>query len=89
MKLLAAILQKRNQDVYCAYKMVHEVIENLQTLHATMDTTFNLWYDEALALAARIGVGESVPRKTLLQRNCSNVPSSNPKQHYKRAIAIP
>ena len=35
-KLLAAMLQKCNQDVYCAYKMVHEVIENLQTLRATM-----------------------------------------------------
>ncbi len=54
-----------------------------------MDTTFNFWYDETLALAARIGVDENVPRKTFLQRNRSNVPSANPKEHYKRAIAIP
>ncbi len=84
-RLLAARLQKRDQNIYSAYTMVHEVIENLERLRTTMDTNFNFWYDETLALAARIGVDESVPRKTFLQRNRSNVPSANPTEHYKRA----
>ncbi len=87
-RLLTARLKKRDQDIYSAYKIVHEVIENLERLRTTMDTTFNFWYDETLALDSRIGVDESVP-KTFLQRNRSNVPSANPKEHYKRAIAIP
>ena len=40
-RLLAARLQKRDQDIYSAYTMVHEVIENLERLRTTMDTTLN------------------------------------------------
>ena len=31
----------------------------------------------------------SVPRKTSIQRNCSNTPSASPQEHYKRVVAIP
>lgn len=31
----------------------------------------------------------SVPRKTSIQRNRSNTPSSSPQEHYKRVVSIP
>lgn len=68
-KALSAKLQKRDQDVYEAFKMVTGVIERLQTIRSNIDTTFEEWYKEILKFADAIGVSESVPRKMSLQRN--------------------
>ena len=88
-KVLASKLQKRDQDIYEAYKLVDKVIDCVKTTRSTIDNTFSLWYDEILQLAENIGTVESVPRKTSLQRNRSNTPSESPKEHYKRVVAIP
>ena len=60
-KTLGAKLQKRDQDIYEAYMMVHEVI--------------CYWYQEILELAETIGVTESIPQKTSLIRHRCNTPS--------------
>ena len=88
-KSLASKLQKKDQDIHEAFRMVDAVINRVKTIRNTIDTTFSSWYDEILKLAETIGVPESVPRKTSLQRNRSNTPSTSPQQHYKRAVAIP
>ena len=69
--------------------MVSNVIERLQKLRTNIDSTFESWCTEILALADTIGIAESVPRKTRIQRNRSNTPSTSPKEHYKRVVAIP
>ena len=71
--------------------MVNSVIKNLNKIQRNIDAIFSSWYDElqVLKLADTIGVTESVPRKTSLQRNRSNTPSSSPQEHYKRVVAIP
>ena len=83
-KVLASKLQKRDQDIYEAYRMIDKVIDSVKTTRFTIDTTFSLWYDEILQLAENIGTVESVPR-----RNRSNTPSESPMEHYKRVVAIP
>ena len=88
-KSLASKLQKSDQDVMEAYKMVEGVFQNVKTVRETIDTRFKVWYDQILKLADEIGVDESVPRKTNLQRNRNNTPSKSPIEHYKRVIAIP
>ena len=88
-KSLAAKLQKRDQDIYEAYRMVDTVIGSMKTIRGTIDTTFSAWYEEILKMAEKIGVTENVPRKTSIQRNRSNTPSASPQEHYKRAVAIP
>lgn len=75
--------------MYEAYQKIDEVIRGLKSLRETIDTVFSLWYDEILQLAESIGVSESTPRKTSLQRNRSNIPSQSAKEHYKRVVAIP
>lgn len=67
-KSLASKLQKRDQDIIEAYRMVDGVIQNVKTIRATIDTRFRSWYDQILKLADEIGVDESVPRKTSLQK---------------------
>ena len=69
--------------------MVDEVMENLKTTRSITDATFDSWYKEGNELAENIGVPESVPRKTSIQRHRSNTSSDTPMQHYKTVIAIP
>ena len=88
-KSLSAKLQKRDQDIYRALKMVTNVVENLSKIRSNIDAIFPSWYGEIQKLADEIGVNENVPRRTSLQRNRSNTPSSSPQEHYKRAVAIP
>ena len=54
-----------------------------------MNGHFSSCYEQILQLAENVGVSESVPRKTSMQRHRSNTPSESPSQHYKRVIAIP
>ena len=89
-KPLASKFQKRDQDVSEAYKMVDSSIQNIRSTRDNIDEVFTSWYNsEILPLADNVGVSESVPRKTSLQRNRTNTPSDSPLEHYKRAIAIP
>ena len=86
---LSVKLQKRDQDVFEALKMVDQVIKRLTELRSKVDIVFSSWYSQVLQLADDIGVSESIPRKTKLQRNRSNTPSYSPQEHYQRVIAIP
>lgn len=88
-KSLSSKLQKRDQDVFEALKMVNSVIQELKKIRSAIDTIFPAWYTQVLNLAESIGTNESVPRKTSLQRNRSNIPSLSPQEHYRRVIAIP
>ena len=55
-KSIAAKLQKREQDVYDAYKMVSSVFENISTTRENISTIFSSWYSEVLTLAEKVGV---------------------------------
>ena len=70
-------LQKRDQDVYEAYKIVDDVIRSPQDTGNAVDYRFAAWYSDIKDLAANIGVTESVPRKTALQRFRNNTPSKS------------
>ena len=86
---LASKFQKRDQDIYEAFVMVDSVIDSIESIRVCIDGNFSSWYQEILDLAKKIGVSESVLRKTSIQRNRNNTPSESPNQHFKRVIAIP
>ena len=69
--------------------MVEGIIKNLCDIRSSLDSIFPSWCSQIVQLAEDIGVSESVPRKTSIQRNRSNTPSSSPQEHYKRVVAIP
>ena len=87
-KALASKLQKRDQDIFEAYMMVDEVIGNVKSARKHIDSDFQIWYKEILDLAGKLGIVEAMPRKTSIQRNRSNTPSSSPIDHYKKTVAI-
>ena len=67
------------------------VTERMKATRQDLDNLFDIWYQDILRLADRIGSVESVPRKTNLQRNRSNTftSSRSPIEQYKRSVAIP
>ena len=77
-KALAAKLQKRDQDIYEAYKMVDAVVDRVKAIRSTIDTTFISWYDEILKLVEKIGATENVPSAATL-----------PVLLHKRVVTIP
>ena len=83
-KSIASKLQKREQDFFDRW-----LLNNIERTRSNIDTVFTSWYDQILTLAEQVGSTESVPRKTSFQRNRTNIPSTTPCNHYKRAIAIP
>ncbi len=73
--------------------MVHSVCipERMKATRQDIHNFFDIWYQDILRLADRIGSVESVPRQSNLQRKQSNTPTSSrsPIEHYKRSVAIP
>ena len=47
------------------------------------------WYEDALSLAAKVGVSETKPRTCGIQLNRDNVPHSDISDYYKKSITIP
>ena len=45
-KALASKLQKRDQDIFEAYMMVDEVIENIKSARKNFDSDFQVWYKQ-------------------------------------------
>ena len=88
-KALASKLQKQDQDIFEAYTMVDELIGNIKSARKNIDVDFQVWYKEMLDLSGKLGIVKAVPRKTSIQRNRSNIPSSTPIDHYKKSVAIP
>ena len=69
--------------------MADAVINRVKAIRSSIDGTFGSWYDEIIKLSETVGTSESIPRKTSVQRNRSNTPSTSPQEHYKRSVAIP
>ena len=56
LKALVTKLQKRNQDIYEAYKMIDQVINDLRETKDDMDEKFHQWYEMACELAKSVDV---------------------------------
>ena len=60
------------------YMMVEEVIGKIKSARKNIESDFQVWYKQILDLAEKLGMVEAIPRKTSIQRNRSNIPSSSP-----------
>ena len=88
-KLLHQSCRNKIKIIFEAYTMVDEVIGNIKSARKNIDIDFQVWYKEMLDLSEKLGIVEAIPRKTSIQRNRSNIPSSSPIDHYKKSVAIP
>ena len=77
-KGLASKLQKSDMDIYQAYSMIDDVIENVQNLRDNIDTELQHWYDDVKLLVDDVGGREEMPRITRVQRHKANVEAETP-----------
>ena len=67
-----------------------ELIHTLRNLGATIRTEIDhyhdQWFQQAISLAAKVGVEESIPRRASKQTMRDNYPADNASDYYKRGI---
>lgn len=81
-------LQKRDLDIRNAYSLLDSVKLDMENLRKEVDDRFNNWYTEIKKIANRLGTEEHVPRARASIYRATH-PAGNPKEYYRRAIAIP
>ena len=75
--------------IVAAYDMVDSILAWLTTTRQDIDNVFSTWFTIAVALAAKVDIQPSTPRRTSRQRNRENHPGISPEAYYKQAVAIP
>ena len=78
-KGLSAKLQKRDQDIYEAYKHIDFVISEVNHLRQNIDSVWQGWFEEATDLIDAVGGEVCIPRTTRVQRNRANIPTEDPR----------
>ena len=73
LKPLVTKLQKRNQDIYQAYQMIDQVINDLSKTKDNLDEGFHDWYEMTCEIAKSVGVMPSEPRIMYLLKIVSHI----------------
>ena len=82
-------LQGRSIDVVKAFNEVESVVNDLGAVRSNIDSEFDTIYNQPMTMAERISVTPSDPRMAQRQMHRDNTEEANPKEYYKRVIAIP
>lgn len=62
-KVVASKLQKGDQDILDALKMIDSVIESIEITRRNIDEIFSKWYEDILKLADMVGSSASIPKE--------------------------
>ena len=82
-------LQGRSIDVVKAFNEVESVVNDLGAVRSNIDSEFDTIYNQAMRTAQRTNVTRSTPRMAQRQIHQDNIEAANPKEYYKRVIAVP
>ena len=82
-------LQGRSIDVVKAFNEVESVVNDLGAVRSNIDSEFDTTYNQAMRMAERMNVTPSAPRMIQRKMHRDNNEAANPKEYYKRVIAIP
>ena len=82
-------LQKRDLDIYQAYSMIDQTRERMIATRQEIEEEYStVWYKDGTRLATILGISISA-LGTSRQMQRANVPSTSPREHYLRNLAIP
>ena len=82
-------MQERSIDVVKAFNEVGSVINDLGVVQSNIDSELDTIYNQAMRMAERLNVTPSTSRMAQRQMHRDNIEAANPKEYYKRIIAIP
>ena len=79
------LLHAKNNDILDGV----ELIQALMTARNQIDYYHDKWYNQAVSLAAKVDIEESMPRIARRQTTRDNPPATDASEYYKRTITIP
>ena len=80
-KPLTVKLQKRDNDISMANKLITEHVERVKEIRE-IDTEFEACFRNAKRLADKLGVPVAIPRTCTKQQHRANIPTGGPKEYY-------
>ena len=89
LKPLGIKLQKRDIDVYEAYKHIKDLKDEPPDVRGDIDKYCSDWYGMAKTTARKENIEPSMPRVVGRQQHGSNAEAGTSKDYYKRALTIP
>ena len=90
LKPLVTKSQKRNQNIFIAYRMIDLVISYLKRYLENIDEEFKAWYYFAMTMSQSVDVQLTVTwLAKCWSRFSSNIEHDGPKSYYKRAVIVP
>ena len=88
-KPLIVKLQKRDNDISTANKLIVEHAERVKEIRGEIDAEFETCFGDAEKIAEELDITVTVPRTCTKQQHRANIPKDTPKEYYKLAMAIP
>ena len=83
------LLQAKTNYVMVGIDLI-QALKNLGvTIRNQIEFYHDQWYQQAISLAAKIDVQESMPRTISKQTTRDNPPATNASEYFKRVITIP
>lgn len=86
---MSSPLTGRSIDITLANQEVAVVISRFEDYGTNIDRFHALWYEDVLALAAKLNVSEARPCVCGRQTSRQNPPSDDKRSYYQRVISIP
>lgn len=82
-------LQAEGNDIQDGMHQIETLKSLCSKLRAEVGAFHQKCYFEALELADRVDVSESMPQTSRKQRNRANPPSVSPSDYFKKVVTIP
>jgi hypothetical protein len=83
------LLQGKSIDIMDGIHFINSLEDNIILIRNSVEMYDDMWYEEALQLAAKVGLDESKPRTVGKQTTRANHPYKSISEYYKRTITIP
>ncbi|XP_046863323.1 52 kDa repressor of the inhibitor of the protein kinase-like [Xenia sp. Carnegie-2017] len=83
------LLQGKSIDIMDGIHLISTLKTEVVNMRNSSDFYHDTWYDEALELAAKVGIEEWKPRTVRKQTTRENIPHTTISEYHKRAITLP
>lgn len=83
------LLQSKSIDIMNSVELITSLKNLGMTIRNQIDFYHDQWYQQAIVLAGKVGIEESMPRTVGRQTTRDNHPAADASEYFKRAITIP
>ena len=82
-------LQSTTLDIIEAYGMIDEIKAVYKAERQNVDNSFQVIYNQSLAMAEKVGITPLMPRVASRQQHCSNIAAESVSDYFKKNMVIP